>query len=412
MRIAGAVRIAANRPAGAFYGGRSVLQLLRQRPELPRGRVRDWPRYPERGLMVDVGRKYFTTDWLRSHVRDLSWLKLNYLHPHLSDNQGFRIESERHPEIVSEKHLTKAEVRSLIELAKRHHITVVPEIDMPGHMEAALRAHPELQLKNAAGMASPANLDYTLPEARAFARDLVEEYVELFPGPYWHMGADEYLITVPGFQTPADYAAYPHLEAYARERYGPDATPKDGILGFVNEIGDVVRGPGKELRMWHDGLEGGRVVTVNPATVVDWWIDTAGPTPQELLAAGHRIMNAGWFPTYYVNGPLGAVRPDMRTAYESWEVNQFYGPFVYDETAQNPPDVVAPDEPRNLGSKIHVWNDDPEAMTEAQIAEGIFPRLRVIAQKTWNSPLLVPAYADFEDVMAAIGHAPYFRFKQ
>ena len=406
MRIAGAVRIAANAPAGAFYGTRTLLQLFRQDPRLPRGRTRDWPRYPERGLMVDVGRKYFTPGWLRSHVRELAWLKLNYLHLHLSDNQGFRIESESHPEIVSERHLTKAEVRALIELARRHHITVVPEIDMPGHMEAALARHPELQLKSASGTPSPANLDYTLPEGRAFARELVAEYMPLFPGPYWHMGADEYLITAPGFQTPADYAAYPHLEAYARERYGAEATAKDGILGFVNEIGTLARGGGKTLRIWHDGLEGGQVVTVDPATVVDWWIDTAGPTPQELLSAGHRIMNAGWFPTYYVHGPLGAMRPDMRTAYESWEVNEFYGPFVYDETVQNPPDMVSPEEPRNLGSKLHIWNDDPEEATESEIAEGVFPRLRVIAQKTWSSPPLTPAYADFEDFGKRLGRAP------
>ena len=408
LRIAAAVRIAGRTPAGAFYGGRTILQLLRQSRDLPRGWARDWPRYPERGLMVDVGRKYFTPAWLRSHVRELAWLKLNYLHLHLSDNQGFRIESESHPEIVSERHLTKRHVRSLVALARRHHITVVPEIDMPGHMEAALAPHPELQLRNGAGVPSPANLDYTLPEARAFAAELVAEYLPLFPGPYWHMGADEYLITVPGFQTPADYAAYPHLESYARERYGPDATAKDGILGFVNEIGTLVRAAGKTLRVWHDGLEGGRAVVVDPATVVDWWIDTAGPTPQELLSQGHRIMNAGWFPTYYVHGPLGAVRPDMRTAYESWEVHEFYGPFVYDETVQNPPDVVAPGEPRNLGSKLHVWNDDPEEATEAEIAEAIAPRLRVIAQKTWSSPPLTRAYEDFERVGRRFGRAPRY----
>ena len=406
LHVGRAVRIRAGRPAGVFYGGRTLLQLLRRGPALPRGRARDWPRYPERGLMVDVGRKYFTPAWLRARVRELGWLKLNYLHLHLSDNQGFRIESDRHPEVVSERHLKKAEVRTLIELARRHHIVVVPEIDMPGHMEAILRSHPELQLRNAAGTASPANLDYTLPEARAFARELVEEYLPLFPGRYWHSGADEYLITIPGFQTPGDYASYPHLEAYARQRYGPEATAKDGILGFVNDIGELVRSRGKTQRIWHDGLEGGRVVEVERSAVVDWWIDTAGPTPQELLDQGHRIMNAGWFPTYYVNGPLGAVRPDMRTAYETWEVHRFYGPFVADETAQNPPDVISPDEPNNLGSKLHVWNDDPEAMTEAQIAEGIFPRLRVIAQKTWRSPPLTPRYAEFEQLGRQLGGAP------
>ena len=405
LGIGRAVRIGANRRAGAFYGGRTVLQLLR-RGAVPRGRVRDWPRYPERGLMVDVGRKYFTPGWLESHVRELAWLKLNYLHLHLSDNQGFRIESEGHPEIVSERHLTKDQVRRIVRLAARHHIVVVPEIDMPGHMQAALAPHPELQLRSATGTASPANLDYTLPEAREFALDLVREYLPLFPGPYWHAGADEYLITVPGFQTPADYAAYPQLEQYAREEHGPDATAKDGILGFVESVGNLVRSRGKTLRIWHDGLEGGRVVTIDPRTVVDWWIDTAGPKPQELVDAGHRVMNAGWFPTYYVQGPFAAVRPDMRTAYESWEVHEFYGPFVYDDTLQNPPDTLAPREPSNLGSKVHVWNDEPEAQTQEEIAAAIAPRLRVVAQKTWRTPPLAEAYDDFLRLTDPLGHAP------
>jgi hexosaminidase len=107
MRIARAVRVAARAPAGVFYATRTLLQLISADPGVPRGRVRDWPRYPERGLMVDVGRKYFTPRWLESHIRELGWLKLNYLHLHLSDNEGFRIESDRHPEIVSERHLTK-----------------------------------------------------------------------------------------------------------------------------------------------------------------------------------------------------------------------------------------------------------------------------------------------------------------
>jgi hexosaminidase len=405
MRIAGAVRIAANRPAGAFYGTRTVLQLLRRAPALPRGRTRDWPRYPERGLMVDVGRKYFTPGWLESHIRELAYLKLNYLHLHLSDNQGFRIESESHPEIVSERHLTKREVRSLIALAARHHITVVPEIDMPGHMEAALRPHPELRLQNAVGQREAAVLDVTNDAALRFARDLIEEYLPLFPGPYWHVGADE---VIPF----AAYPAYPSLLDHARERYGSNANAKDAIHGFVNWVDGIVRSYGKTTRMWHDDVGGGSAVKRDSRIVAEWWTDFSPlsdarpPTPQDLLAAGHRIMNAGWFPTYYVHGPLGSARPDMRTAYESWEVNEFYGPFVYDDTAQNPPDVISPDEPRNLGSKLHVWNDDPEEATEDEIAEGIFPRLRVIAQKTWASPLLVPAYSDFEEVMSATGHAP------
>ncbi len=420
MTVEEAVRLRAIDPAGVFYGTRTVLQLLRQGTSIPRGQALDWPRYPERGLMVDIGRKYFTPRWLVARIRELADLKLNYLHLHFTDNQGWRIESEMHPEVVSAEHLGKAEVRELIALAARHHVLVVPEIDMPGHMGAALRAHPEWQLRDVLGLPAPGNgnLDYTLPGARRFAFELVEEYLDLFPGPYWHAGADEYLIT--SMVTPLAYAPYPQLEAYARRRYGPQATVKDGLLGFVNEVGELARAHGKTLRVWNDGLAGGRVVALDPDAVVDVWTNLDGLGPQPLLEAGHRIMNAGWFPTYFVSGfPTGLIpgypsntlpilppQPDMRSAYESWSVDHFYGPITLDADLAFRPAAVARDEPGNLGSKLHVWNDDPSALTEDEIAAAIFPRLRVIAQKTWESPSLTPSYAAFQAVIDAVGAPP------
>lgn len=410
LSIGRATRITANSPAGAFYGTRTVLQLLKQRPSLPRGSARDWPRYPERGLMVDIGRKYFTPRWLAARIRELAWLKLNYLHLHFTENLGWRIESQRHPEVVSPQHLSRQELAEIVALAKRHRIAVVPEIDMPGHMGAALARHPELQLKDAFGQPNPTNLDYTLAEGRRFARELVEEYLPLFPGPYFHVGADEYLFLgpVPLVHTPLDYTAYPHLEAYARQEHGPEATVKDGILGFLNSIDRLVRDHGKALRVWNDGLGGGRAVTLNREVVVDWWRDSEGADPADLLAQGRRIMNAGWYPTYYVNGPTGNVppRPDVGEAYESWQPNVFRGPFYVNGAIGASPQVISPEEPRNLGSKLHVWNDDPAAATEGEIAAGIYPRLRLISQKTWGSPPLTPRYAEFERIMHAVGGAP------
>ena len=406
LRVADAITITGRRPAGAFYGTRTVLQLLRQGERIPAGRARDWPRYPERGLMVDVGRKYFTPRWIRDRIRELAYLKLNLLHLHLSDNQGFRIESDTHPEIVAEQHLSKRQVRRIVALARRHRITVVPEIDMPGHMQAALAPHPELQLESAIGTRAASQLDVTNPEALRFARDLIEEYLPLFPGPYWHTGADEYMPL-------ALYPQYPRLAEYAREQYGPGANAFDAIHGFVNWVARLVADHGKTLRVWHDELGGGSAVVLEPEIVVEWWTNFSPigqpfpQTPQELLDDGHRIINAGWFPTYYVSGLTSSVppRPDMRRAYEEWEVNEFYGLLYYGDLSY-PPETVAPGEPGNLGSKLHVWNDEPEAQTEDEIALGIRPRLRVLAQKTWSSPRLTETYADFLPIAEAVGDAP------
>jgi hexosaminidase len=403
------VRIAARTPTGVFWGTRTLLQLLHRGRRLPIGRARDWPRYPDRGLMVDNGRKYFKPKWIAREIKRLSYLKLNRLHMHFSDNEGFGIESKRHPEVVSDFHLSQRDVRSLIALGKRYRVKIVPELDMPGHMQAALKNHPELQLADASGRRAADKLDYTKPEARRFARDLIEEYMALFPAREWHLGADEFLgILVP--PTEADYARYPQLEAYAKATYGPTANAKDGFLGFVNEIDALVRAHGKTLHVWNDGLDGGSAVKLRPDIVVEWWNNPAGPGsgpgPQDFIAQGHRVVNAGWFPTYYVSGSSetsAPPRPDMSWAYEDWDVNRFLGLWYASHEAHEPEFVLPPGAPLNRGSELHVWNDNPTAETEAQIAAGIAPRLRVIAQKTWNSPLLVPGYADFERLARRVG---------
>jgi hexosaminidase len=406
------ILVAANDPSGVFYATRTLLQLVRQSPVIPAGFVRDWPRYPERGLMVDIGRKYFTLRWLAHEVRELAYLKLNYLHLHFSEAQGWRIESDGHPEVVSAQHLTKAQVRELLALAARYHVTVVPEIDMPGHLRAALARHPELQLRDALGQSNPDALDYTLPSARRFAQDLIDEYLALFPGPFWHLGADEFPTAL--VPQPVGTAPYPQLLTYAQKRYGPLANSQDAYLGFINWVDQIVRAHGKTLRVWNDGLPGANVVKLNPDIVVEWWQNPSGPLtgpgPQDLIDEGHSVLNAGWFPTYYVSSgdsttpPIG--KPDMRWAYQSWNVNQFYGAYFLNQTVTEPPFTVAPGEPRNLGSVLHEWNDNPNVESEAQIADGIAPRLRVLAQKTWDTPPLAPSYDSFDSIMNTVGHTP------
>lgn len=399
------VAITANAPAGVFYGTRTLLQLLRQGP-VPAGTARDWPRYPERGLMVDMGNTFFSAAWLRSRIEELADLKMNYLHLHLSDDGGFRIASDSHPEIVAKEHLTKAELRQLVELAAQRHITVVPEIDMPGHLTAALAAHPELRLRDVSGQPSASQLDITNPAALRFARQLVDEYAPLFPGPYWHIGGDEYM-------PDEKYDLYPALAADAQRRYGPGANGKDALVGFLNTMSGVVRAHGKTARVWADDLDGGNVLKANPSMIAEWWDDLAvlsdptAPGPNQLMSEGHRIMNCSWFPTYYNTGQTGQLfpRPDMRDGYEHWSCDQFAGAFfspaVEGTAVHKPPERVSPTERRNLGAKVHIWSAG--GGTEQEIAEGVYPFLRVVAQKSWDTPLLTASYAEYETVMRRVG---------
>ena len=144
--------------------------------------------------------------------------------------------------------------------------------------------------------------------------------------------------------------------------------------------------------------------------VVEWWTpasplsDLTPPTPVELLAAGHRILNAGWFPTYFT-GDVGPIegRPDMRDAYETWSVNQFAGPTIAGEEIF-PRSIISPSNRRNLGAKINAWENTD--LSDSELAEGLLPRLAVIAQKTWGPPPLTRSYSAFEPIVAAIGQAP------
>jgi hexosaminidase len=409
MTVGDVVVITGATSDGVFAGTRTVLQLLHQGPTIAAGDALDWPRYPERGLMLDDGDKYFSAAWIAAEIRELAYLKMNVLHLHFSDNGGFRVESESHPEIVARDHLTKQELRDLLALAARYHVMVVPEIDMPGHMTGVLQTHPELQLTNVAGMKTSSALDITNPASEALVHDLLDEYLPFFPGPYWCIGGDEYLPDV-------EHVLFPQLQTFAQHRYGADATSKDALLGFANWTASIVQAHGKTARMWSDDTRGGHAVTLDPRIILEWWTDTNPLSdltplpPQALLDQGHTIANGSWFPNYYNAGPVGALlpRPDMRQAYETWEPHEFSGAFfspaIEGQNVHLPPKLVSPDEPRNLGSKIFVWTASDEPADT--IAAAIGPRLRMLAQKTWGSPRLTEAYADFLPISATVGGPP------
>ena len=402
IRIDRSVVISAHTATGVFYGTRTLLQLLWRRRTLPRGTARDWPRYPDRGLMIDLGRRIYPERWIETEIRQMAALKLNTLHLHLTDDERWGIESDTDPGLASPGALSKAQMRRIIAAAARAHVTIVPEIDMPGHVGALLARHPSLELE---GLTPPPaaesrKLDITSPAALVLVRRLLDEYLPLFPGPYWDVGADEYL-------APADMPRYPQLAAYAISHYGPRATPQDAIIAFVNWVDGIVRAHHKTLRAWHDELGGGVTVEARPDIVVDWWINISPlsepvpPTPQQLLAAGHRIVNDGWFPTYDTGdaGPIQGM-PSIAKAYEGWAVNEFCGPTI-DGTLIAPCATTAANDPRVLGSAINAW--DNRTLTLAEIHASLVERLPVIAQKTWDSPELTPSYAAFQRIVMAAG---------
>lgn len=212
----GRVDISGPGDAGVFYGTRTLKQEVHGGGTAPEGVVRDEPAKPARGFMLDIARKPYTASWIEDRIRELGDLKFNELGLHFSDDQGFRIESSSHPEIVSKDHLTKAQVKQIVDLAAARHITVVPEIDSPGHLGAVIAAHPDLQLRNVNGAATRGAIDISKAASAKIVDDLLNEYAGLFTGNQWHLGGDEYqALTVANPQ-----ASYPQLAAAAQQKFG------------------------------------------------------------------------------------------------------------------------------------------------------------------------------------------------
>ena len=399
LTVTDTVALSAQTDAGVFYGTRSLLQMLRQGFQIPGGTARDWPDYPERGMMVDTGRKFYSVDFLARHIKELAYLKLNYFHLHLSDQDayggyGFRLQSVSHPEITSPQHYTSADLQSLLDLAGRYHVMIVPEIDVPSHALPLLAPHPALQLPPPAPQGK---LDLSNPASYTLVEDLLKEFLPQFPAPYWHTGGDEYLGN-------SEYDSFPQLQTYAQQLYGPSANGPDIYIGFVNWVDTIVKAHGKQLRAWND-LYGvtGNVNTPNSDIILEMWYPYN--TPQDALSKGHTIMNCNYLTLYYVLGGVGLTNDPANTInlYDNWAPHLQFPDLTY----QWPGSInLDPLTPGLRGGKFHIWCDYPDKQTQAQVQAGIVNHLRGLAQNSWGSPKLVPTYQAFSQIIDPVGHTP------
>ncbi|MFJ4775784.1 glycoside hydrolase family 20 protein [Streptomyces sp. NPDC088762] len=385
----GRVRIAGPDEAGVFYGTRTLKQAVRTAGSAPEGTVRDGPAKPQRGLNLDIARKHFTPDWIEDRLREMADMKLNQLGLHFSDDQAFRIQSDTHPEIVSTPHLTKVQVRDITALAARLHITVVPEIDSPGHLGAVLRAHPGLQLRDVQGNPVKGAVDISDPAAAKLIDELLREYLPLFPGGAWHLGADEYQALV--VRNPE--ASFPQLARAAQQRYGPTARVQDLATGWLDDRADTVRPSGKALKAWNDGFFAGGVAVPAKDLQVEYWTgkEIGARPPLDYLSAGRKVVNLNDEYLYYVLGePNQFTYPTGRRIYEQWT------PLVLRGTTAVPARYAG----QILGARLAVWCDLSGAQTQAQVAAGIRLPLAALSQKVWDSrppQLTWPAFSALAD---------------
>jgi hexosaminidase len=388
----GRVDIGGPTDAGVFYGTRTLKQEVHGGGTAPEGVVHDRPAKAVRGFMLDIARKHFTAGWIEDRVRELGDLKFNQLGLHLSDDQGFRIESDTHPEIVSRQHLTKAEVKRIVDLAASRHITVVPEIDSPGHLGAVIAAHPDLQLRNVQGVAASGAVDISKPAAASIVDELLNEYADLFPGSQWNLGGDEYRALM--VSNPA--ASYPQLAAAAVSKYGSGGTVSDLTTGWLNDRADTIRAHGRTMRVWNDGFFRGTSVQPAKDLQVAYWTgkEIGARQPVEYLSAGRKLINYNDEFLYYVLGqPNNFVYPTGQRIYEQWT------PLVVRGTQAVPSRYDG----QILGGSFAVWCDLSGSQTQDQVAAGIRMPLRATVQKLWDPGRPGLSWTQFKALAGRLG---------
>jgi hexosaminidase len=381
--------------AGVFYGLQTLSQLLPADPlpgavRVPGVIIEDAPRFPYRGMHLDVGRHFFGPEFVKRYIDHLARYKINRFHWHLTEDQGWRIQIDRYPRLIEvgawraetqvERNAdpyvgdgtryggfyTKEDIRDIVAYAAARYVTIVPEIEMPGHSLAALAAYPELACTEGpfeVGTRWGVYEDIYCPgeDTFAFLENVLLEVMELFPGEYIHIGADE-----------APKARWEESELAQAVILREGLADEDELQSwFVGRIGRFLQEHGRRLIGWDEILEGG---LAPDATVMSWRGVRGGI---EAARLGHDVImtpTSHMYLDYYQGDPdkeplaIGGFLPLER---------------VYD--FEPVPDELSPGEARYiLGAQGNVWTE--YIPTEEHAEYMIFPRLFAVSEVAWSDP--------------------------
>ena len=412
------VRLTGASENAVMHGLRTIQNLAITNDGLVYGEIIDYPNVAERRVHVDCARKYISKDWFIRQIREMSYMKMNALQIHFSENMGFRIECETDPAIVSDQYLTKIEVREILAEAKKYGIKVIPSFDSPGHVDQILKAHPEYGQVNNSGNHYRSGLDVTNPEAIAYIRSLYDEYMDLFEGcTDFHIGGDEYMeFDRPPFTT--EYKSV--LNSYAVEKYGQGYIWKDVIAGYINDLAEYVHDRGFTPRIWNDGVyygessyEGAQKIKMHDYIGIDFWSQMSWNSSianlQTFINKGHDTIyniNASFF--YYVlrnDKPTDGREQHSfdnlnadRKIYNEWTPGKFQGNPAVDDNS----DFIK-------GASMGIWCDNPNLCSEDVITEDIADELRALASKSWNtSSNTIINFDGFQENYAKLGNVAGF----
>jgi hexosaminidase len=372
-----AVTIRANQPAGLFYGVQTLRQLLPPEIEsakpisklvIPCVKISDRPRFPWRGMLLDCGRHFMSKDFVKRYIDLLAYHKMNRLHWHLTEDQGWRIEIKKYPKLtevgawrkyedgtVYGGFYTQEDIKEVVAYAQSRYVTVVPEIEMPGHSVAALAAYPEysctggpFEVETQWGVYKDvycAGNDSTF----RFLEDILTEVMSLFPSEYIHIGGDE---------CPKD--RWKDC-AKCQTRIKSEGLQNEHELQsyFIKRIEKFLLSKNRRLIGWDEILEGG----LAPAATVQSWRGVDGA-----IAAAKSGHDAIVSPTSHAYFDYDIGTTDLRKVYS-------FDPI--------PPELAAKERKHILGGECNMWT---ERAPQETVDSKVFPRLVAMAECLWSFP--------------------------
>ena len=387
--------------AGVFYGVQSLLQLLPAEVfatnpvrgmvwTLPCVHIEDQPRFKWRGLMLDVSRHFFNKEEIKQILDVMALHKLNTFHWHLTDDQGWRIEIKKYPRLTEVGawrkdigfkldpkastaygpdgryggYYTQADVREVVDYARERHITIVPEIEMPGHSTAALMAYPQFSCAGGPfttdlpggvfnGIYCPGN-----DEAFAFVEDVLAEVCDLFPGKYIHVGGDE--VPTDNWKKCAKCQARMQQEGLKSER--------ELESYFIRRMEKFITAHGKNLIGWSEIREGG---LAQNAAIMDW---VGGAV--EAASDGHDVVMTPLADCYFDH------YQSKDHATEPYAIGG-YLPLAQVYAFEPMPAKLDPQyHPHILGAQANVWTEYMPSLNHVEYM--IFPRLCALAEVLWS----------------------------
>ncbi len=383
------IHIVAKDAAGLFYGSQSLRHLLPPEIEstkvikdrmwqIPTARIIDSPRFSWRGIMLDEARHFLGKAYVLELLDNMAMCKMNRLHWHLTDQEGWVIEIKKHPKLTAERapgtFYTQDQIREIVAYAEARHITIIPEIDMPGHSGAITRAYPEFSgggNKRLPGFTlNPANEDvYT------FTNDVFTELAGLFPGQWIHTGGDEVhfiklnWLSLPGVKELMSKHAY--KDTHDLENH------------FHRRVASQVKALGKKGVSWGNMLAA-KVPTEDVVQI--WWMDGKNKLRHDFVKSGYDVILCPHIPCY-----ISTAQHESHRILRRWKT-LCSTPNIYDYP-KSLDGFNQKDWSKVLGIQLALWTEKVTNKKRADFL--IYPRLFALAETTWT-PVEGKDYADFE----------------